>query len=48
MVSVLANLNSAMCHAFIKDQIQMPLWINIFEWSSDEQPLSNNQDTNEE
>jgi len=37
-----------MCHAFIKDQIQMPLRINIFESSSDEQPLPNSQDTNED
>jgi hypothetical protein len=48
MVSVLANFNSAMCHVFIKDQIQMPPPINISKSSSDEQPLLNNQDTNED
>ncbi len=48
MVNVLTNLKPTMCHAFIKDQIQMPLRINIYESSSNEQPLSNSQDTNED
>jgi len=48
MVSVLTNLSFAMCHAFIKDQTQMPPLINIFKSSSDEQPLLNSQDTNED
>ncbi len=48
MVSVLANLNFAMCQTFIKDQIQMHSQINIFESSSNEQPLPNSQDTNED
>jgi hypothetical protein len=48
MVNVLVNLSFAICHAFIKDQIQMPSQINIFESSSNEQPLSNSQDTHED
>jgi hypothetical protein len=48
MVSVLTNLSFAMCHAFIKNQTQMPPPINIFKSSSNEQPLLNSQDTNED
>jgi hypothetical protein len=47
MASVLINLSFVMYHAFIKDQTQMPLPINISKLSFDEQPLLNNQDTNE-
>jgi hypothetical protein len=47
VVNVLANFNYAMCHVFIKDQIQMPPPINISRLSFDEHPLLNNQDTNE-
>ncbi len=48
MVSVLVNLNFVMCHAFVKGQTQMPPLINISKLSSDEQPLLNNRDTNED
>jgi hypothetical protein len=48
MVSVLTSLSFTMCQAFIKDQIQMPSQINISKPSSNEQPLPNSQDTNED
>ncbi len=47
-VNVLTNLSSVMCRAFIKYQTQMPPPINISKSSSDEQPLLNTQDTNED
>jgi len=43
----LSNLSFAICDAFIKDETQMRLLINILKYSFDEQPMLNNQDINE-
>jgi hypothetical protein len=47
VLSVLSNFNSITYHAFIKNQLQMPPPINMFEPSSNDLALPNNQDTNE-
>jgi hypothetical protein len=47
MVNVLSNLNSTMCHAFIKDKSQMLPPTNISKSLSNDLALPNSQDTNE-
>jgi len=46
MVRVLSNLNYVMCHAFIKEQWQMPSPI-MFKSSYDDLALLNSQVKNE-
>jgi hypothetical protein len=48
MENVLSNLSFALCHTFIQDKTQMPLPIHMFELSSTEEPMLNNQNTNGE
>jgi hypothetical protein len=43
MVNILSNLSMAMCHAQIKDQSLMPLPINQFDFSCDDQTTTNSQ-----
>jgi hypothetical protein len=47
VVSVLSNFNPTTCHAIIKNQLQMPPPINMFESSFNDLSLPNNQNTNE-
>jgi hypothetical protein len=39
MVTILSNLNTAMCHAFIIDQILMPSPIALLESSNDKEEM---------
>lgn len=48
MENVLSNLSFALCHTFIQDKTQMPPPIHMFELSSTEKPMLNNQNTNGE
>jgi hypothetical protein len=42
IVNVISNFNFAMCHVFIRDQLQMFLLINIFKSSSNDLALLKN------
>jgi hypothetical protein len=48
MENVLSNMSFALCHTFIQDKTLMPRPINMFELSSNEEPMVNNQNKNGE
>jgi hypothetical protein len=48
MVNIISNFNFAMCHVFIRDQLQKKLLINMFKSSSNDLALLKSQDTNED
>jgi hypothetical protein len=47
VINIWSNFNPATCHVFITSQSQMPPPINMFESSSNDSALLNNQNTNE-
>jgi hypothetical protein len=48
MENVLSNVSFARCHIFIQDKTQMPPPIHMFELSSNEKPMVNDQNTSGE